>query len=432
MTMVATNAWTMADDMDSSVTPPAMKASVRKGGGDSIADYLREIGRVPLLTRSDEQKLCRRIEAAQHALMAALLMVPTAADRLGTCAEAAVRETAARDDLFQSPEGQLLTDADVRRAVNAIQSATRRGQKLMTLERSELRPSQGHRRKPWGTPLAELTNLVATIPFRPLFVESLAAEVATMADGAAVQRVGDRLNELRSLKQQLIEANLRLVVAVAKRYRHSDTPLLDRVQDGNVGLMKAVDRFQYRRGFRFSTYATWWIRQSITRAIADTGRTIRLPSHLVAALNRISAAGMAFAREFGREATVDELAARTHLPVDKVSLALRSSIPVTSLDVPVGDTATVGQFLVDRSVVPPDVRVEVRETQRLAKGALASLTPRQRRVLELRFGIDSAREHTLQEIGDQLGVSRERARQLEAAALSRLRRSAPVQSPRAA
>jgi RNA polymerase sigma factor (sigma-70 family) len=406
----------------------------RNREGDSIAGYLRQIARVPMLTPREEQTLCQRIEAAQHALAASLLTVRQAADRISARADASLHDLAARDEVFLSPEGTPLSDADVRHAVDVLRSALRRGRGLMALDR----PVQGleggceKRLQRARASLAAVPRVLASVPFRPAFLEEHAAGVAALPRSLAGTVVAERLGELRALKQRLVEANLRLVVAIAKRYRHTETPLLDRVQDGNIGLMKAVDRFQYRRGFRFSTYATWWIRQSIMRAIADTGRTIRLPSHLVGTLNQIMAARLALLRDSPREPTVDELAACTGLPAEKVSLALRVSVPVTSLDAPVGDGAAVGHFLIDSRSTPPDASLAAFETDRVAKTALASLTPRHRRVLELRFGIGVAREHTLQEIADELGVSRERARQLEAAALNRLRRPTPGQVSRAA
>jgi len=415
-------------------------ASRASGGahddGDSIAGYLRQIARVPLLTADQERALCRQIEAAQHALAAALLAIPEAADRMAVVAGHSLVDLAAAEDLFQSPAGVPLSEADVRESVAALQAAVRRGRRLATLDRQPAsvavsgRDNVLLRRREAG--LVDLTNLVAAIPLRPGFVEALAADVTESAGNVAVPAVSELVAELRRLKRRLIESNLRLVVAIAKRYRHTDVSLLDRVQDGNVGLMKAVDRFQYRRGFRFSTYATWWIRQAITRAIADTGRTIRLPSHLVTALNQIGTARLALSRELAREPTIDELAARTKIPAEKVSLALRSSTPLTSLDAPVGDGAAVGEFVADAAMASPHASLAARDMGRLARNALALLTPRHRHVLELRFGIGVAREHTLQEIADQLGVSRERARQLEAAALNRLRRSAFRQPSRAA
>jgi len=415
-----------------------LSASASRGHGgarddDSIGGYLRQIARVPLLKPDQERTLCCQIEAAQHALTAALVALSETAERMMAAAEQSLNDPSSREEVFQSPVGESLSEADVGRAVAALRIAIGRGDR-------EIR-SAGERKSSTGTRdnvfrhralLAELTDLVASIPLRPAFIEALATDITASRDDAAVYAVRDALVEFGRLKRRLVEANLRLVVAIAKRYRHSDVSLLDRVQDGNVGLMKAVDRFQYRRGFRFSTYATWWIRQAITRAIADTGRTIRLPSHLVTALNQIAAARLALSRELAREPTIGELAARTGVPVEKVTLALRSSAPLTSLDLPVGEDVVLGEFVADPAATSPHDSLAARETDWLARQALASLGPRHRHVLELRFGMGGAREHTLQEIADRLGVSRERARQLEVAALNHLRRSTRNLTSRAA
>jgi RNA polymerase primary sigma factor len=230
------------------------------------------------------------------------------------------------------------------------------------------------------------------------------------------------LAELRGLKQQLTEANLRLVVSIAKRYQYSNLPLLDLVQEGNLGLMKAVDKFQYRRGFKFSTYATWWIRQAITRAIADTGRTIRLPVHVVGSLSRIATARRAFVLAHGRDPTVQELARQTRLPPEKVMLVIRSSAPLASLDAPVSEDAVFGEFLPDTGSLSPEAPLFDQERLREAHRALDSLSERERQVIEMRYGIVNSRPHTLQEIANVFGVSRERVRQIEKRAMDRLRR----------
>jgi RNA polymerase primary sigma factor len=194
------------------------------------------------------------------------------------------------------------------------------------------------------------------------------------------------------------------------------------VQEGNLGLIKAVDKFQYRRGFKFSTYAVWWIRQAISHAIVDTGRTIRLPAHMVDALKRVTVARRALETELGRTPTVQELAARTRIAPEKVMLALKSATPVASLDVPVGEDVVLGELVPDEGVLSPEsplLRDDVKTRTRLA---LQSLHHRERRVLELRFGISNTGPQTLEEVGDRLGVSRERVRQIEKAALARLRR----------
>jgi RNA polymerase sigma factor (sigma-70 family) len=251
-------------------------------------------------------------------------------------------------------------------------------------------------------------------------IEALARNLSA-SDGRSGRRVQERFNDLCELRARLAQANLRLVVSTAKRYRHPNLSLLDLIQEGNLGLLKAIDKFQWRRGFKFSTYAMWWIRQAISVAIANTGRTIRLPKHLIQVVNRVAAARRALAEALGREPTVGELADRTQIPVDKVRLALRSDAPVASLDAPVGEETMFGDLVADGAAWSPDLRLLKQDVRNSARRALQSLSERERLVLELRFGIETARPHTLREIGDRLGVSRERVRQIERQALERLR-----------
>lgn len=238
---------------------------------------------------------------------------------------------------------------------------------------------------------------------------------------AASHRVADRLDRLAVLKRRIVEANLRLVVSVAKRYSSNGLSLLDLVQEGNFGLMKAVDRFQYRRGFRFSTYATWWIRQAITRALVESSRTIRVPWHILDASKRITTSHSALMLELGREPDVDELAARTGIPLGKIALASSATAPLLSLDAPAAGDTTLGEFVPDLRVGAPEGALLEAERTARVREVLASLAERPRRILELRFGIDGP-EHTLREIADLLGVSRERVRQIEKRALADLRR----------
>jgi RNA polymerase primary sigma factor len=234
-------------------------------------------------------------------------------------------------------------------------------------------------------------------------------------------RARGHLDEVRELQRRITEANLRLVVSIAARYRHHSLSLLDLVQEGSLGLIKAVDRFEYRRGFKFSTYATWWIRQAITRALADTGRTVRLPVHVVEALNQLAKAERALATELGRPPTVQELADRTSLAVDKVVQLSQAGAPLTSLDAPVAESAVFGDLLSD-STTSPEEQVVARNARLRVRRVLGSLTERERTVLQLRFGIRSERAHTLEEIAERIGLSRERVRQIERQALERLRR----------
>jgi RNA polymerase primary sigma factor len=227
----------------------------------------------------------------------------------------------------------------------------------------------------------------------------------------------------RQAKRELIEANLRLVVSIAKRYVGSGLSLLDLVQEGNVGLMKAVDRFQYHLGFKFSTYATWWIRQGIARAIADQSRTVRLPVHLVDARSRIARVARDMTNETGRVPTRSELARRARMPMKKVALVLESARHPVSLDQPVGDDSELRDFVEDSSSPSPSDSVARTELASHIARALAALNSKEREILRLRFGLNDGAEHTLEEIGARFSLTRERIRQLEVRALRRLRRS---------
>jgi RNA polymerase primary sigma factor len=274
------------------------------------------------------------------------------------------------------------------------------------------------------------------VPLRPALIEALAAEAVRHGDTEACSRVRCRFETLRALKRRLVEANLRLVVSVARRYRFTGVPLLDLVQEGNLGLLKAADRFQYRRGFKFSTYATWWIRQAVTRAIAVSGRTVRLPVHTVESLNRIEASRRALLKQLGRDPSVDDIATHLSLTPDKVMRLLQSDASIMSLDAPIADTAVLGDLVADAGGSAPDAGLVEQDMMRQVRAALESLNARERRVVELRYGLTNSREHTLDEVAHRLGCTREAARQLERRAMNRLRRRRrwmhPYRAPRLA
>lgn len=246
-------------------------------------------------------------------------------------------------------------------------------------------------------------------------------------DFAEMKRINDSLQigerKADFAKSELVEANLRLVVSIAKKYTNRGLQFLDLIQEGNIGLMKAVDKFEYRRGYKFSTYATWWIRQAITRAIADQARTIRIPVHMIETINKLVRTSRQLVQQLGREATPEEIAVKMEMPVDKVRKVLKIAKEPISLETPIGEEedSSLGDFIEDKKIISPNEAVINVDLSEQTRKVLATLTPREEKVLRMRFGIGEKSDHTLEEVGQDFYVTRERIRQIEAKALRKLR-----------
>ncbi len=435
-------------------TPALSEEALRPSSSpaeDPVRLYLKEIGKVSLLKAEEEVAIGQRIEVGQIALRRALGRVPFATTKLLALVDRVRREEVPLDDVILLPEGGEPSPSEVRSSLAAfarIRRLEREIERLQTAlgDKRRSRATRANYNKWIAQNRASIQGVLEHLPLKPALADQLVGEIRQLvkAMGAAAGRAELRqleqtaglsrkgllacLSEIeehdrvvRQAKKELMEANLRLVVSVAKRYLGSELSLLDLVQEGNIGLMKAVDCFQYRRGFKFSTYATWWIRQAITRAIADHSRTIRIPVHMVETLNRISRVNRSLVNEMGREPTPEELAQRTGVPARKVRLILESSRKPLSLETPIGDDSELGDFLEDKGAESPNDSLITQDLTTQVERALSTLSPKEKEILRLRFGIGEAGEHTLEEVGRRFAVTRERIRQIETKALRKLR-----------
>ncbi len=400
---------------------------------DPVRIYMKEMGAVSLLKREEEIVLAKRIEDSRTALKKLTLSSPFAMREILRFVKRIKEEKTSIRKLLEEPEEGQFDEETTKEVVARLEGLRRR------------KPENAYKVL---KDISLSSNIISRIVERIIRLERLIereeakrgpkkSQRAKLRVRRVLRKLGMKRAEIKKLaeevryhnanmqeaKRRLIEANLRLVVSIAKRYVNLGLKFSDLIQEGNIGLMKAVDKFDYKKGYKFSTYATWWIRQAITRSIADHGRTIRIPVHMIETINRLLQTSRQLLKELGREPDPEEIAERMDIPISKLRRILRLMKQTLSLETPIGDDeeSSLGDFIEDeKSPSPVDVAIE-KDLANQTDLALQSLTPREQKVLRMRFGIGERQDYTLEEVGKVLGVTRERVRQIEAKAIRRLR-----------
>jgi len=456
-------------------TPDADAAAVQPSAvKDLVRAYLKEMGAVRLLTREEEVSLARAVEQGQRGVAQALLRTGVILEELGALKERLSRARSSDLDVIEYDEDETLLaemGADLKEVLRKIESIKKACIRHGSWRKDGQRPPEKYvdllvemdKRSGIFAPATErlteyeeefnrirrkrrrLENMLERAgkggarALHGRTEDDVKAELQELEKrekdlearlGLDYEELGETLtaiylheHEIEAARELLIKSNLRLVVSIARRYLNRGLQFMDLIQEGNIGLMRAVEKFEYKRGYKFSTYATWWIRQAISRAIADQARTIRIPVHMIETINKLLRTVHYFVQNQGREPTVEELSEELHLPVEKVRKILKMAKEPISLETPVGDDgdSLLGDFIEDKAAVVPHDEMMLNDLTGRMNEVLSTLTPREEKVLRMRFGIGESRDHTLEEVGAYFDVTRERIRQIEAKALRKLR-----------